>query len=95
MKVGLEPEPFGATIRRHRFLDVAGSCINRLSKQIRLLVVARRFWALRSEWCQRWRQTVLARAPSSVVSVLPRPLLLAQATSLLEEMTYSPYQRNL
>jgi hypothetical protein len=85
---------FRATIRRHRFLGVAGNCINRLSKPISLHAVARGFCVLRSEWCQKWCQTVLARAPSSVSCVLPRPLLLAQATSLLEEMTYSPYQRN-
>ena len=37
----LEPAPSGATIRLHRFLGVAESCINRLDKLISLLVVAR------------------------------------------------------
>ena len=53
---GLEPATFGATMRRHRLPRVAGSCKNRLSKPIRLLVVARCFWVLRSGWCQRWCQ---------------------------------------
>ena len=48
---------FGATIRRHRFLGVAGCCINRLSKRISLLVVAHRCCVLRPEWCQQWCQS--------------------------------------
>jgi hypothetical protein len=50
------PAPFGATIRRTRFLGVALRCRNRLSKPISLLVVAQRFWVLRSKWCQQWCQ---------------------------------------
>jgi hypothetical protein len=53
----LEPAPFGATIRRHRFLGVAGCRINRLSKRISLLMVAHRCSVLRSGWCQERCQT--------------------------------------
>jgi len=53
---------FGATIRRHRFLGVAGCCINRFSKRISLLAVAYRFCVLRSEWCQRWCQEAMVYA---------------------------------
>jgi hypothetical protein len=48
------PATFGATIRRHGFLGVAVCCRIGLPKQISLLVVARCFWVLRSEWCQKW-----------------------------------------
>src|SRR5215204_2749546 len=37
------PALFGATIRRHPFLSVAGCCTNGLSKLISLLAVARGF----------------------------------------------------
>jgi hypothetical protein len=36
------------------FPDVARRCKIGLSKLIPLLVVARRFWVLRAEWCQKW-----------------------------------------
>jgi hypothetical protein len=49
---GLEPAPFGATIRRPLFLEVAVGCKIGLSKPISLLVVARRCSVLRVEWCQ-------------------------------------------
>ena len=39
-----EPATFAATIRRPLFLGVAPRCRIRLSKQISLLMVARRFW---------------------------------------------------
>src|SRR5215217_1195260 len=51
---GLEPAPFGATIRCHRFLGVALCCRIGLSKPFSLQAVARCFWVLRSEWCQQW-----------------------------------------
>src|SRR5688500_18947337 len=37
-------------------LVVAVRCSIGLSKPISLLVVAHRFWVLRSEWCQQWCQ---------------------------------------
>jgi hypothetical protein len=75
---GTRTRAFGATIRRHLYLGVAGYCINRLDKLISLLVVARRFWVLRSEWCQKWCQ-MASPAPCVLMSLgtprtLPRPL---------------------
>jgi hypothetical protein len=55
---GLEPATFGATIRRHLFLGVAGGCRIALYKPISLLVVAYCFRVLRPGWCQKWCHTV-------------------------------------
>jgi hypothetical protein len=59
---------FGATIRRHLFLEVAECCRSRLSKPISLLAVARCFCVLRSEWCQQWCQmaSTAPRIPMSL-----------------------------
>jgi hypothetical protein len=58
--MGIELAPSGATIRRHRLPEVAMRCKFALDKLIRLLAVAHRCCLLRSEWCQRWCQTVKA-----------------------------------
>ena len=56
---GLQPAPFGATIRLHLFPGVSTRCRIGLSKPISLLVLARRFCVLRSECCP----STAARSP--------------------------------
>jgi len=79
---GLEPTPFGATIRRHPFPRVACCCRTGLSKRIPLLVVAHCSWVLRSEWCQKWcqyhhRVVVTRRALRGTRAALLSPSKLA------------------
>jgi hypothetical protein len=50
---GLEPAPFGATIRRNLYPRFAACCITGLGKPIYLLTVAHRFCMLRPQWCQQ------------------------------------------
>jgi hypothetical protein len=72
--------PSGATIRGHRLPGVAAGCKTGLDKPIMVLTVARRFWVLRSGWCQEWCQTV---PPTTTVARLVAPGTSSGATTLL------------
>jgi hypothetical protein len=86
----------GATIRRHLFLGVAVRCRIGLDKAISVLVVARSFRVLRSEWCQKWCQTVSTsgrRATTRTGDPDPSRILSGNATNRLKGGNLSRFLR--
>jgi hypothetical protein len=76
-------EPQSADSCFQGLLDVAESAY---LSQLPLLEVARCFWVLRAEWCQKWCQSVSAAAPA------PRRLILPKSSPGVTSLALSRWQ---